>query len=168
MRWSIPIWCRGRGPVRPDRGSSAGRRAPGREVEIIDVRDHIGGNVAQLHGRGDRRGGTHGREKRNPFRTSNKRVRDWREPFPQASRTTHCVYATHDAGVSPPINLAPSTSSSIAHYTPGYAKALVESQVGRIGGHGPEEPQRQGHLPDRPPAVRCVHQELHGAGRLIS
>ena len=32
----------------------------------------------------------------------------------------------------------------------------------RIGGHGPPEPQRQGHFADRPPPVRGVHQELHG------
>ena len=130
-------------------------------VEIIDVRDHIGGNAysymdeetgAEIH-----KYGAH------LFHTSNKRVWDYVNRFTSFTDYVHRVYATHDGEVYPlPINLGTINQFFHAHYTPAEAKALVDGPGRRIGGHGPEEPQRQGHFADRPPVVRGVHQELHG------
>ena len=83
----------------------------GARVEIIDVRDHIGGNAysymdeetgAEIH-----KYGAH------LFHTSNKRVWDYVNRFTSFTDYVHRVYATHDGEVYPlPINLGPSTSSS--------------------------------------------------------
>ena len=132
----------------------------GVRVEIIDVRDHIGGNAysymdeetgAEIH-----KYGAH------LFHTSNKRVWDYVNRFTSFTNYVHRVYATHDGEVYPlPINLAPSTSSSARTTRP--PKPSARGRAGRrAGGQGSPEPQRQGHFADRPPPVRGVHQELHG------
>ena len=133
----------------------------GVRVEIIDVRDHIGGNAysymdeetgAEIH-----KYGAH------LFHTSNKRVWDYVNRFTSFTNYVHRVYATHDGEVYPlPINLGTINQFFRAHYTPAEAKALVAEQARRAGGQGSPEPQRQGHFADRPPPVRGVHQELHG------
>ena len=132
----------------------------GVRVEIIDVRDHIGGNAysymdeetgAEIH-----KYGAH------LFHTSNKRVWDYVNRFTSFTNYVHRVYATHSGGGSTPCRStwAPSTSLR-AHYTP--AEASARGRAGRrAGGQGSPEPQRQGHFADRPPPVRGVHQELHG------
>lgn len=99
----------------------------GVRVEIIDVRDHIGGNAysymdeetgAEIH-----KYGAH------LFHTSNKRVWDYVNRFTSFTDYVHRVYATHDGEVYPlPINLGTINQFFHAHYTPAEAKALVESQ----------------------------------------
>ena len=132
----------------------------GARVEIIDVRDHIGGNAysymdeetgAEIH-----KYGAH------LFHTSNKRVWDYVNRFTSFTDYVHRVYATHDGEVYPlPINLGTINQFFHARYTPAEAKALVEGRPANWR-HGSAEPQRQGHFADRPSAVRGVHQELHG------
>lgn len=83
----------------------------GVRVEIIDVRDHIGGNAysymdeetgAEIH-----KYGAH------LFHTSNKRVWDYVNRFTSFTNYVHRVYATHDGEVYPRRSTwAPSTSSS--------------------------------------------------------
>ena len=82
----------------------------GVRVEIIDVRDHIGGNAysymdeetgAEIH-----KYGAH------LFHTSNRRVWDYVNRFTSFTDYVHRVYATHDGEVYPCRSTwAPSTSS---------------------------------------------------------
>lgn len=109
----------------------------GVRVEIIDVRDHIGGNAysymdeetgAEIH-----KYGAH------LFHTSNKRVWDYVNRFTSFTDYVHRVYATHDGEVYPlPINLGTINQFFHAHYTPAEAKALVESQAGELAGTDPK------------------------------
>ena len=103
----------------------------GVRVEIIDVRDHIGGNAysymdeetgAEIH-----KYGAH------LFHTSNKRVWDYVNRFTSFTNYVHRVYATHDGEVYPlPINLGTINQFFRAHYTPAEAKALVAEQAGEL------------------------------------
>ena len=105
----------------------------GARVEIIDVRDHIGGNAysymdeetgAEIH-----KYGAH------LFHTSNKRVWDYVNRFTSFTNYVHRVYATHDGEVYPlPINLGTINQFFHAHYTPAEAKALIEQQAGELAG----------------------------------
>ena len=89
----------------------------GVRVEIIDVRDHIGGNAysymdeetgAEIH-----KYGAH------LFHTSNRRVWDYVNRFTSFTDYVHRVYATHDGEVYPlPINLGTVNQFFRAHYTP--------------------------------------------------
>ena len=106
-------------------------------VEIIDVRDHIGGNAysymdeetgAEIH-----KYGAH------LFHTSNKRVWDYVNRFTSFTNYVHRVYATHDGEVYPlPINLGTINQFFRAHYTPAEAKALVAEQAGELAGKDPQ------------------------------
>ena len=109
----------------------------GARVEIIDVRDHIGGNAysymdeetgAEIH-----KYGAH------LFHTSNKRVWDYVNRFTSFTNYVHRVYATHDGEVYPlPINLGTVNQFFRAHYTPAEAKALVAEQAGELAGKDPQ------------------------------
>ena len=109
----------------------------GVRVEIIDVRDHIGGNAysymdeetgAEIH-----KYGAH------LFHTSNKRVWDYVNRFTSFTDYVHRVYATHDGEVYPlPINLGTINQFFHAHYTPAEAKALVDEQAGELAGTDPK------------------------------
>ena len=109
----------------------------GARVEIIDVRDHIGGNAysymdeetgAEIH-----KYGAH------LFHTSNKRVWDYVNRFTSFTDYVHRVYATHDGEVYPlPINLGTINQFFHAHYTPAEAKALVDEQAGELAGTDPQ------------------------------
>ena len=96
----------------------------GVRVEIIDVRDHIGGNAysymdeetgAEIH-----KYGAH------LFHTSNRRVWEYVNRFTGFTSYVHRVYATHDGEVYPlPINLGTINQFFHARYTPAEAKALI-------------------------------------------
>ncbi|MFT8330153.1 MAG: UDP-galactopyranose mutase [Bifidobacterium psychraerophilum] len=112
-------------------------------VEIIDIRDHIGGNAysyldeetgAEIH-----KYGAH------LFHTSNRRVWDYVNRFTSFTDYVHRVYATHDGEVYPlPINLGTINQFFRAHYTPQEAKALINEQAGELAGTDPENLNDQG------------------------
>lgn len=109
----------------------------GAKVEIIDVRDHIGGNAysymdeetgAEIH-----KYGAH------LFHTSSKVVWDYVNRFTSFTDYVHRVWATHDGEVYPlPINLGTINQFFHAHYSPAEAKALVDQQAGEMAGRDPE------------------------------
>ena len=108
----------------------------GATVEIIDIRDHIGGNAysyfdqetgAEIH-----KYGAH------LFHTSNQRVWEYVNRFTEFTDYVHRVYATHKGEVYPlPINLGTINQFFRAHYTPGQARALVAEQAGELAGQDP-------------------------------
>ena len=101
----------------------------GARVEIIDVRDHIGGNAysymdeetgAEIH-----KYGAH------LFHTSNKRVWDYVNRFTSFTDYVHRVYATHDGEVYPlPINLGTINQFFHAHYTPAWLSTRAFASAG--------------------------------------
>ena len=109
----------------------------GVRVEIIDVRDHIGGNAysymdeetgAEIH-----KYGAH------LFHTSNKRVWDYVNRFTSFTDYVHRVYATHDGEVYPlPINLGTINQFFRAAYSPAEARALIAEQAAELGDKVPE------------------------------
>ncbi|WP_300765939.1 UDP-galactopyranose mutase [uncultured Bifidobacterium sp.] len=109
----------------------------GARVEIIDVRDHIGGNAysymdeetgAEIH-----KYGAH------LFHTSNPTVWEYVNRFTEFTDYVHRVYTTHDGEVYPlPINLGTINQFFHAHYTPAQAKALIDEQAGELAGTDPE------------------------------
>ena len=108
----------------------------GAKVEIIDVRDHIGGNAysymdketgAEIH-----KYGAH------LFHTSNPRVWEYVNRFTEFTDYVHRVYTTHNGEVFPlPINLGTINQFFHAHYTPAEAKALIAEQAGELAGPDP-------------------------------
>ena len=108
----------------------------GAHVEIIDIRDHIGGNAysyfdketgAEIH-----KYGAH------LFHTSNKRVWDYVNRFTQFTDYVHRVYTTHNGEVFPlPINLGTINQFFHAHYTPAEAQQLIDEQAGELAGTDP-------------------------------
>ncbi|BDR55336.1 UDP-galactopyranose mutase [Bombiscardovia apis] len=117
--------------------------ATGARVQIIDVRDHIGGNAysykdeetgAEIHQYGA-----------HLFHTSNKRVWDYTNRFTEFTDYNHRVYTTHKGEVFPlPINLGTINQFFHAHYTPAQAKALIQEQAGELAGTDPENLNDQG------------------------
>lgn len=109
----------------------------GHTVEIIDVREHIGGNAysyndeetgAEIHQYGA-----------HLFHTSNQRVWDYVNRFTEFTDYQHRVYATHDGEVFPmPINLGTINQFFHAHYTPAQAQELIKEQAGELAGTDPE------------------------------
>ena len=109
----------------------------GASVEIIDVRDHIGGNAYSYFD--ERTGIEIHKYGAHLFHTSNKRVWDYVNRFTSFTNYVHRVYATHDGEVYPlPINLGTINQFFHAHYTPEEAKALIASQAGELAGKDPE------------------------------
>ena len=139
----------------------------GVRVEIIDVRDHIGGNAysymdeetgAEIH-----KYGAH------LFHTSNKRVWDYVNRFTSFTDYVHRVYATHDGEVYPlPINLGTINQFFHAHYTPAEAKALVDGQAGELAGTDPKNLNDKGiSLIGRPCTRRSSRTTRASSGRPI-
>lgn len=108
----------------------------GAKVEVIDVRDHIGGNAysymdketgAEIH-----KYGAH------LFHTSNPHVWEYVNRFTEFTNYVHRVYTTHNGEVFPlPINLGTINQFFHAHYTPAEAKALIAEQAGELAGTDP-------------------------------
>lgn len=108
----------------------------GAKVEIIEVRDHLGGNAysymdketgAEIH-----KYGAH------LFHTSNPRVWEYVNRFTEFTNYVHRVYTTHNGEVFPlPINLGTINQFFHAHYTPAEAKALIAEQAGELAGTDP-------------------------------
>ncbi|MBW3083822.1 UDP-galactopyranose/dTDP-fucopyranose mutase family protein, partial [Bifidobacterium phasiani] len=109
----------------------------GARVEIVEVRDHIGGNAysymdeetgAEIH-----RYGAH------LFHTSNRRVWEYVNRFTGFTDYVHRVYTTHNGEVFPlPTNLGTINQFFRAHYTPDQARALIAEQAGELAGRDPE------------------------------
>ena len=109
----------------------------GARVEIIDVRNHIGGNAYSYFD--ERTGIEIHKYGAHLFHTSNKRVWDYVNRFTSFTNYVHRVYATHDGEVySLPINLGTINQFFHAHYTPEEAKALIASQAGEFAGKDPQ------------------------------
>ena len=109
----------------------------GARVEIIDVRNHIGGNAYSYFD--ERTGIEIHKYGAHLFHTSNKRVWDYVNRFTSFTNYVHRVYATHDGEVYPlPINLGTINQFFHAHYTPEEAKALIASQAGELAGKDPQ------------------------------
>ena len=126
----------------------------GAKVEIIDVRDHIGGNAysymdketgAEIH-----KYGAH------LFHTSNPRVWEYVNRFTEFTDYVHRVYTTHNGEVFPlPINLGTINQFFHAHYTPAEAKALIAEQAGELAGTDPA------HLNDK--GISLIGRPLYEA-----
>lgn len=109
----------------------------GARVEIIDVRNHIGGNAYSYFD--ERTGIEIHKYGAHLFHTSNKRVWDYVNRFTSFTNYVHRVYATHNGEVySLPINLGTINQFFHAHYTPEEAKALIASQAGEFAGKDPQ------------------------------
>jgi UDP-galactopyranose mutase len=103
------------------------------KVQIIDRRDHIGGNAyseidpetgIEVH-----RYGAH------LFHTSNKRVWDYANQFTDFTPYVHHVYTTYKGEVFPmPINLGTINQYQRAAYTPDEARAWVVEQASMLEG----------------------------------
>lgn len=109
----------------------------GVRVEIIDVRDHIGGNAYSYF---DKQTGIEVHKYgAHLFHTSNQRVWDYVNRFTSFTNYVHRVYATHAGEVYPlPINLGTINQFFHAHYTPQEAQALIASQAGEFASKDPE------------------------------
>ena len=115
----------------------------GARVQIIDVRDHIGGNAysymdeetgAEIH-----KYGAH------LFHTSNRKVWEYVNRFTEFTDYTHRVYTTHKGEVYPlPINLGTINQFFHAHYTPQQARELIREQAGELAGTDPSNLNDQG------------------------
>lgn len=113
------------------------------KVQIIDIRDHIGGNAysyfdeetgIEIH-----KYGAH------LFHTSNKRVWDYVNRFTSFTDYVHRVYTTHEGEVFPlPINLGTINQFFRASYSPAQAQALIEQQAGEYADVEPANLNDQG------------------------
>lgn len=115
----------------------------GARVQIIDTRDHIGGNAysyideetgAEIH-----KYGAH------LFHTSNPKVWKYVNRFTEFTTYTHHVYTTHRGEVYPlPINLGTINQFFHAHYSPQEARQLIHDQAGRLADTDPSNLNDQG------------------------
>ena len=108
-------------------------RELGLRVQVIDRRDHIGGNayseVDPETGIEVHRYGAH------LFHTSNKRVWDYVNQFTDFTPYVHHVYTTYQGEVFPmPINLGTINQFQRAAYTPDEARAWVVEQAAMLEG----------------------------------
>ncbi len=108
-------------------------RELGLTVQVIDRRDHIGGNayseVDPETGIEVHRYGAH------LFHTSNKRVWDYANQFTEFTPYVHHVYTTYEGEVfTMPINLATINQFQRAAYTPDEARAWVVEQAAMLTG----------------------------------
>lgn len=109
----------------------------GARVQIIDVRNHIGGNAysymdeetgAEIH-----KYGAH------LFHTSSPVVWEYVNRFTEFTNYTHRVYTTHNGEVFPmPINLGTINQFFHASYTPDQARELIAEQAGELAGQDPQ------------------------------
>lgn len=109
----------------------------GARVQIIDVRNHIGGNAysymdeetgAEIH-----KYGAH------LFHTSSPVVWEYVNRFTEFTDYTHRVYTTHNGEVFPmPINLGTINQFFHASYTPDQARELIAEQAGELAGQDPQ------------------------------
>ncbi|WP_062302151.1 UDP-galactopyranose mutase [Demequina subtropica] len=126
----------------------------GREVLVIDRRDHIGGNAysyadpdtgIEVH-----RYGAH------LFHTSNERVWDYVNRFTGFTPYVHRVYTTHRGEVYPmPINLGTINQFFRSAYGPDQARAVIRGQAAELGEREPANLDEQG--------VRLIGRPLYEA-----
>ena len=132
-----------------------------KRVLVIDRRPHIGGNAysepepetgIEIH-----KYGAH------LFHTSNQRVWDYVKQFTEFTGYQHRVFAMHDGqSYQFPMGLGLVSQFFGRYFTPDEARALIAEQSAEISTAEAAEPRGEGHLPDRPPAVRGVRQGLYG------
>lgn len=113
------------------------------KVQIIDIRDHIGGNAYSYF---DKETGIEiHKYGAHLFHTSNKRVWDYVNRFTSFTDYVHRVYTTHNNEVFPlPINLGTINQFFRAAYTPAQAKELIEQQAGEYSDVEPQNLNDQG------------------------
>jgi UDP-galactopyranose mutase len=102
--------------------------SPGRNVLIIDKRNHVGGNAYsefdQTTGIECHKYGAH------LFHTSDERVWAYVNKFTRFTNYVHKVYTTHNGEVYPlPINLGTINQFFRNNYTPGEARELISKQA---------------------------------------
>ncbi|RBP99457.1 UDP-galactopyranose mutase [Bifidobacterium xylocopae] len=115
----------------------------GARVQIIDVRDHIGGNAYSY--KDEETGAEIHKYGAHLFHTSNQRVWEYVNRFTEFTDYTHRVYTTHKGEVFPlPINLGTINQFFHAHYTPAQAQELIREQAGELAGTDPENLNEQG------------------------
>lgn len=115
----------------------------GRQVLLLDRRDHIGGNAyserdpatgIEVH-----RYGAH------LFHTSNERVWEYVNRFTAFTDYVHRVYTTHRGEVFPlPINLGTINQFFRSALGPDAARALIQEQAGELAGRDPANLDEQG------------------------
>lgn len=115
----------------------------GRNVLVIDRRDHIGGNAFSFDdpvtGIEIHRYGAH------LFHTSNERVWEYVNRFSDFTNYVHRVYTTHRGEVFPmPINLGTINQFFRSAYTPNEARELIRSQSSEMLGRSPSNLDEQG------------------------
>lgn len=113
------------------------------KVQIIDIRDHIGGNAYSYF---DKETGIEiHKYGAHLFHTSNKRVWDYVNRFTSFTDYVHRVYTTHDGEVFPlPINLGTINQFFRASYSPAQAQTLIEQQAGEYADVEPANLNDQG------------------------
>ena len=132
----------------------------GLKVLVIDRRHHIGGNAyseaepetgIEVH-----KYGAH------LFHTSNEKVWEYVNRFTTFTDYKHRVFGKYQGQVySLPMNLGLINQFFGKSHTPQEARELIASQASEIVHGGRREPRGEGDQPDRPPALRGVHQGLH-------
>lgn len=126
----------------------------GRDVLLLDRRNHIGGNayssVDAATGIEVHRYGAH------LFHTSNQRVWEYVNRFTSFTSYVHRVYTLHQGEVFPmPINLGTINQFFRAAMGPDQARAFIESQAAELDGREPSNLDEQG--------VRLVGRPLYEA-----
>ena len=132
----------------------------GKRVLVVDRRPHIGGNAyseaepqtgIEVH-----KYGAH------LFHTSNKRVWDYVRQFTDFTDYRHRVFAMHNGQAYQfPMGLGLVSQFFGKYFTPDEARQLIAEQAAEIRHRRRAEPRREGHLADRPAALRGVRQGLH-------
>lgn len=110
--------------------------ALGKQVLLIDKRDHLGGNC---YSKFDSTTGIECHQYgAHLFHTSDQQVWDYVNQFTTFTNYVHKVYITHDGEVYPmPINLGTINQFFHAAYTPDEARAVIQKQAA----DAPEHPQ---------------------------
>ncbi len=131
----------------------------GLNVTIIDRRNHLGGNAYSEFE--PETGIEYHRYGAHLFHTSNEVVWEYVNRFTAFTDYVHRVYSTHRGEVFPmPVNLGTINSSSAPPTPP--SRPGADRRAGRrTRRQGADELRREGHLPDRTPALRGVLHELH-------
>ena len=96
------------------------------------------------------------------FHTSNKQVWDYVTRFTTFTSYQHRVFAKYQGQVySLPMNLGLINQFFGKAHTPDEARELIAEQASEIATEDAHQPRGEGDQPDRPAALRGVHQGLH-------